>query len=193
MDFDRIFVYVGLGGFVLWSLIERGFSLSGQQQSTGSKRHRESYWLINLFWYGAILFSMLDALSLRLTVFGTSWWALRITGLVLTISGLAIRYLARRTLGQQYSVHVETSATHNLVTTGIYGIVRHPAYLGLMCLLLGIPLSMGSWAGITIAVAGGIPAIVYRIILEEKLLKEWFGKQYAEYEEKTWRLVPYLW
>ncbi|MDZ7721816.1 MAG: isoprenylcysteine carboxylmethyltransferase family protein [candidate division KSB1 bacterium] len=38
-------------------------------------------------------------------------------------------------------MHVETSDTHELVTRGIYKTVRHPAYLGLSCLFIGIPLS----------------------------------------------------
>jgi protein-S-isoprenylcysteine O-methyltransferase len=90
-------------------------------------------------------------------------------------------------------VHIETSATHKLVRTGIYRVVRHPAYLGLVSVFLGIPLSEGSWGGTIVAVAGGIPAVVYRIWIEEKSLSEWFGEQYEEYKESSWRLIPYLW
>ena len=193
IELERISEYVGLGGFVLWALVERGFSFSGKQQSEGRKQHRGSYWLISLCWYVAMIFSIIDALNLKISVFVTPLWILRGLGIILTISGIVIRFLARKTLGKQYSVHVETSDTHNLVTTDIYGVVRHPAYLGLTCLFVGIPLSMGSWGGIIFAVAGGIPAIIYRIVLEEKFLNEWFGRQYEEYKEKTWRLVPYLW
>ena len=193
MELERISEYIGLGGFILWAIVERGFSLSGQQQSKGRKQHQGSYWLISLCWYGAMIFSMFDALSLRITVFVTPLWILRGLGIILILSGIVMRFLARKILGKQYSVHLETSDTHNLVTTGIYRVIRHPAYFGLMCLFVGIPLSMGSWGGIIFAVAGGIPAIIYRIVLEEKLLNERFGMQYKEYNEKTWRLVPYLW
>lgn len=193
IDLVRISEYIGLVGFILWAIMERGFSLSGQQQSEGRKQHQGSYWLLSLCWYGAMLFSIFDAFSLKITVFAAPMWILRGLGIILTISGLVIRFLARKTLGKQYSVHVETSDTHDLVITGIYSVVRHPAYLGLMCLFLGIPLCLGSWGGIILAVAGGIPAIINRIVLEEKLLNEWFGKQYEDYKENTWRLIPYLW
>ncbi len=193
MNLERISEYIGLGGFILWAIMERGFSLSGQQQNEGRKQHQASYWLISLCWYGAMIFSIFDALSLRITVFVAPLWILRNLGMILTMSGIVIRFLARKTLGKQYSVHVETSDTHDLVITGIYRVIRHPAYLGLMCLFVGIPLSMGSWGGIIFTVAGGIPAIIYRIVLEEKFLNKWFGKQYEEYKEKTWRLIPFLW
>jgi protein-S-isoprenylcysteine O-methyltransferase Ste14 len=109
------------------------------------------------------------------------------------LGGLAMRILARKALGKQYSVHVETSKTHHMVTEGVYNVVRHPAYLGLVGLFLGIPLSEGSWGGLAIALVVGIPAIVYRIHVEEQSLREWFGKPYEQYREKTWRLIPYLW
>jgi protein-S-isoprenylcysteine O-methyltransferase Ste14 len=69
----------------------------------------------------------------------------------------------------------------------------HPAYLGLALLLLGIPLSSGSVIGLGIAIFGGIPAVLYRIRVEERFLVEIFGKQYQEYAEKTWKILPFIW
>jgi protein-S-isoprenylcysteine O-methyltransferase Ste14 len=192
MDIIRIPEYVGLAGFILWALVERGFSLSKQQQQ-GEKQEQGSYWLISLFWYGATLLAILDAWGLGWTTFGARLWILRGLGMLFILGGLAMRILARRALGKQYSVHVETSETHQMVTEGVYNTVRHPAYLGLMGLFLGIPLSEGSWGGLAIALVGGIPAIVYRIHVEEQALRTWFGKQYEQYQARTWRLIPYLW
>lgn len=193
MDLVQISEYVGLAGFILWAVVERGFTLLNQQQRQGQKQAQGSFWLISATWYGAMLFSILDVWTLAWTTFESPLWMLRSIGMLLTISGIAIRFLARRTLGKQYSVHVETSETHQLVTQGLYGLVRHPAYLGLLCLFLGIPLSMGSRGGFMIAAAGGIPAVVYRIRIEEQSMGEWFGARYEAYKESTWKLVPYLW
>lgn len=193
MDFIRVSEYIGVAGFILWAVFERGFSLFHQQQDKGQKQAQGSYWLISACWYGVILFSVLDVWNLKWTIFGTPLWILRGLGTFLITSGLVIRFLARLALGKQYSVHVETSDSHQLIRMGIYKVIRHPAYLGLLCLLLGIPLSMGSWGAIFLAVAGGIPAIVYRISAEEKLLIERFGNQYKQYKENTRRLLPYLW
>ena len=193
MDFIRLSQYIGLGGFIAWSMIERGFTLSNQQQAEGQRKEGFSFVLINIFWYGAIFFAIADIWWLELSLFNQPFLILRIVGFLFILGGLVLRYSARKALGKQYSVHVETSEEHQLVTTGIFSVIRHPAYLGLLCLLLGIPLSMGSWGSLLIATVGGIPAIIYRISVEEKFLAQWFGEQYKTYKKKTKRLIPYIW
>ena len=188
-----IFEYIGLAGFIIWSLVERGFSLFQQQQEEGKKQSKASYWLINVAWYSTMFFAILDVWMLTITTFNELYWPLRGVGVILILGGLALRYLARRDLGEQYSVHVATSEKHQLVTNGIYQFVRHPAYLGLLCLFLGIPLSMGSWGGLIIAVAAGIPTVIYRITVEERSLVKWFGEAYETYQQDSWRLIPHIW
>ena len=193
MDFIRISQYIGLGGFIAWSMIERGFSFSNQQQEQGQKQEEFSFLLINIFWYGAIFFAIADIWWLSLTLFDAPLWVLRVVGMLFIIAGLGLRFTARKELGKQYSVHVETSEEHQLITSGIFSILRHPAYLGLICLLIGIPLSMGSWGSLVIAGVGGVPAIIYRITVEEEHLHEWFGEAYETYKKNSWRLIPYIW
>jgi len=101
--------------------------------------------------------------------------------------------MARQTLKKQYSAMVKTSENHQLVTTGIYKKLRHPAYLGLMMLMLGIPLSSWSFVGLGIGIMCGIPAILYRINVEERFLNNIFGQQYKDYSEGTWKVNFYLW
>lgn len=193
MSFTEMSKIFGLFGFVIWAILERSFFLSGQQQAGKRKREQGSFWLISLFWYVSMIYSIMDAWSLGWTTFEAGLWLIRISGILLTGFGLVFRFLARRELGKQYSVHVETSESHELVTKGIYGLIRHPAYLGLLCLFLGIPLCEGSWAGFLVAFLGGFPAVLCRIRIEEKLLKERFGERYQAYEARSWRLIPYIW
>lgn len=189
----RIFEYVGLGGFAIWSLMERGFSLLKQHQDHGQKQSRVSFWLISFFWYAATFYAIFDVWIMRLTIFQQPLWALRILGVGLIASGLIFRFIARRDLGKQYSVHVETSEEHQLITSGIFGTIRHPAYLGLICLFVGIPLCMGSWGGAIIAAIGGVPSMIYRISVEERSLRDWFGEQFEDYQKRSWRLIPRVW
>ena len=193
MSFVEISNIVGLSGFVLWAVLERSFFLSGQHQAGEKNREQVSFWLISLFWYVSMIYAILDAWSLEWTTFEASLWSLRMLGITLTGLGLVFRFLARSALGKHYSVHVATSERHELVTNGIYGLIRHPAYLGLLCLFLGIPLCEGSWVGFLVALGGGIPMVLYRISIEEKLLVDWFGERYSAYKKGTWRLIPYIW
>jgi len=79
-----------------------------------------------------------------------------------------------------------------VISTGPYALVRHPNYVGDLTLIIGIPLALGSWWGLVVF-ALIIPAMVWKILDEEKLLKKDLPG-YVEYTQKVqYRLVPYLW
>jgi len=79
-----------------------------------------------------------------------------------------------------------------VVSTGLYAHIRHPMYAGVLPMLVGMPLALGSWwslFGLVLAV----PAIIWRLVDEEKfLLKNLPG--YTEYTQKVrYRLIPFIW
>jgi protein-S-isoprenylcysteine O-methyltransferase Ste14 len=78
---------------------------------------------------------------------------------------------------------------HELVTDGVYRIIRHPSYLGMLILMFGWALAFRSGAGVILA-ALIIPPILARIRSEEALLCAQFGKQYEAYCRRTSRLIP---
>jgi protein-S-isoprenylcysteine O-methyltransferase Ste14 len=191
-DFSLLPEHFGLAGFLLWALSERWFQLLKSQQTDGNQRDHGSFLMISLFWYATVIISILDAYYTHWTT-DIPFNELRWFGIPIIAVGLIVRIQARRILKQQYSTFVKTSVNHRLITTGIYAQVRHPAYLGLLLLFLGIPLSSWSLLGLGIAIVGGIPAILYRIKVEERFLVEVFGKQYQEYAESTWKILPTIW
>lgn len=89
------------------------------------------------------------------------------------------------------SATIETHEGQNVVSTGLYGVVRHPMYAGALLLLLGIPLSLGSlWSALFIAVAVAI--LIWRIADEEKFLLLHLNG-YTEYCNRVkYRLIPGL-
>ena len=88
------------------------------------------------------------------------------------------------------TVHVQEG--QQVVSTGLYGVVRHPMYTATVFLFLSIPLVLGSWAGFA-AFVPFVPVLMMRTVKEEQLLvKELNG--YAAYQRKVkWRLIPYIW
>lgn len=87
---------------------------------------------------------------------------------------------------------VTVEADQELVSTGLYGIVRHPMYSGTLVMMLGTPLALGSYWGL-ILVASALPILIARITDEEKLLREELDG-YQEYTESVhYRLVPGVW
>jgi protein-S-isoprenylcysteine O-methyltransferase Ste14 len=134
--------YFGIAGFILWAAIERWFYMSGHQQVGEWRKDYGTYWLISIFWYTAILVSILDTIYFSWTPPGFASRELRWLGIPLIIIGLIARIMTRQALGKQYSVLVETSESHQLVTDGVYSKLRHPAYFGLLNVFIGIPLSL---------------------------------------------------
>ena len=87
---------------------------------------------------------------------------------------------------------IEIQEGQKIVTTGVYGIVRHPMYAATIWLFLSIPLVLGSWWSL-LCFLPYIPVIVIRIINEEKLLKSEL-EGYNEYTRKVkYRLSPFIW
>lgn len=89
-------------------------------------------------------------------------------------------------------VRIQEDRKQRVVSTGVYGLVRHPMYLGAVLMFFGTPLLLGSVLGVLAAVAMLI-LLMIRILGEEKVLsRELEG--YLEYKKKVhYRLVPFLW
>lgn len=117
---------------------------------------------------------------------------LRIGGWALLYVGLVLRLVSIRTLGGHYTHSLAILKGHRLIKEGVYRYIRHPGYLSLLLIFLGIPLVFGSWVGLIIYGGTIIPLILQRIRLEERLLQEHFGKEYTAYKEKTPSLFPFL-
>jgi protein-S-isoprenylcysteine O-methyltransferase Ste14 len=87
---------------------------------------------------------------------------------------------------------VQVEAGQKVVSTGLYGLVRHPMYTGNVIMMVGIPLALGSYWGL-VFVMPGLIVLASRIRDEEKLLQEELDG-YREYTQKVrYRLMPCMW
>ncbi len=87
---------------------------------------------------------------------------------------------------------VEVQENQTVISTGLYGIVRHPMYLATLLMFLPLPLILGSFWGL-IPFALYPVVIVIRILNEEKVLTDGLVG-YAEYKTKVkYRLIPFVW
>lgn len=88
---------------------------------------------------------------------------------------------------------VEIVESQKVISTGPYALVRHPMYMGVLVMCIGVPLALGSFWGLAVVALAEIPVLIWRILDEEKLLEKDLPG-YVEYEQKVrYRLVPYLW
>ena len=120
---------------------------------------------------------------------GASRW-MPAASLILLLAGLTIRCVAVLTLGKAFSVNVAIRDSQLFQRRGIYGILRHPSYSGLLLIFAAIGLHSGSWLGLAVALLPNFLALLYRIRVEEAALIRAFGEKYVEYSRVTKRLIP---
>jgi protein-S-isoprenylcysteine O-methyltransferase Ste14 len=117
--------------------------------------------------------------------------ATRWIGVALLIGGSGLRLWPVFVLGRRFSGLVAIQPGHTLVTSGVYGVIRNPSYLGLLVSSLGWALAFRAVVGVVL-VACLIPPLVARIRAEERLLRSHFGSEYDAYCARTSRLIPGL-
>ncbi|MBK6793726.1 MAG: isoprenylcysteine carboxylmethyltransferase family protein [Anaerolineales bacterium] len=115
----------------------------------------------------------------------------RYTGLLITIPGFVLMQAGEKYLAKQFSIEVTLQKDHKLIQNGPYKVVRHPRYLGILIFFTGVSLTFRSLLGIFTVLALAL-VLIWRVFAEEKMMHEEFGKEWEEYQAKTWRLVPYI-
>ena len=117
--------------------------------------------------------------------------AISVIGDVLVALGLGISMIV--TIQNGYAAaNVKVESGQDLVSTGLYGVVRHPMYFGNVVLMIGIPLALGSYWGLLFVIPG-LAVLAARILDEEKVLTQQLAG-YRDYAQRVhYRLVPYVW
>src|SRR5207247_6771823 len=119
----------------------------------------------------------------------TEFWtidgdAMRWLGVALFAAGGALRIWPVFVLGRRFSGLVAIQPGHALVTSGVYGLIRHPSYLGLLGNSLGWDLAFRLAVGVLLT-ALIVPPLLARIRAEERLLRTHFGEEYDDYCSRT--------
>jgi protein-S-isoprenylcysteine O-methyltransferase Ste14 len=162
---------------------------AGGNLSTGVREDRANRWVIAAFAVIGLLFAYFPAWTDRHELWTIDGDAVRWIGVILYAAGGALRIWPVYLLGNRFSGLVAIQPGHTLLTTGIYGVIRHPSYLGLLVNAFGWGLAFRSWAGVLLA-ALLVPLLLARIRSEESLLRAQFGAEYEAYCARTSRLIP---
>jgi len=178
---DIIFISL----YLLWMITE--LRVTKKDVNTGGKKTSD---FMTCQLYGA---------GQALTVFTALWfqsiWQVpnvaHFVGLSIFLFGGLYRLWAIRTLGRYYSHRVRTVSRHQIVASGPYKFTRHPAYTGMIIANAGISIYFFNWVTICVFLLILLPAIILRIVIEEKML---FGIEgYLEFAKKRKRLFPAIW
>ena len=117
---------------------------------------------------------------------------INIFGYLLMLAGLIIRIVAANTLGRFYMRTLRKTENHEIISNGIYRIIRHPGYLGIIILFIGASITINNIISVTLIGFLILITYLYRIYIEEKMLINIFGEKYKIYMNKTKRLIPFI-
>jgi len=181
VNFDAVFISL----YILWMIIE--FRVSKKDVNTEGKKTSD-FMTCQLYGLG-------QALTILTALWFPSVWRMpsvaHFVGTTIFIFGGCYRLWAIRTLGQFYSHRVRTAAQHKIVVSGPYRFTRHPAYAGMIIANTGICIYFFNWVTMCVFLFILVPAILLRIIIEEKTL---FGVEgYSEFAKNRKRLFPAVW
>ena len=119
-------------------------------------------------------------------------WRIVISSL-LFVSASILSWTSTRALGRQWRLDAGLNAEHELVRSGPYGVVRHPIYTSMFCMLLGTGLVLATPLVLL------LPAILLlligteiRVRVEERLLASRFGDQFLDYQRRVPAYIPFL-
>jgi protein-S-isoprenylcysteine O-methyltransferase Ste14 len=159
--------------------------------SSGRREDTKNRWIFVPFLILGFVLGWLPAYTDRRDIWTLDGDTVRNLGLVLFVVGCILRIAPVFVLGRRFSGLVAIQEGHELVTGGLYRVIRHPSYLGLLLLLFGWALVFRSAIGVLVSLLL-LPPLVARMNSEEALLESEFGERYADYRRRTWRLVPFL-
>lgn len=188
--FAAFFSHPALTGVAIVTFVLAGAALfSSGNLSPGVREDRGNRWIFVPLAVIGVLSAYLPAYTDRLDVWTIDGDATRWLGLALYTVGGVLRIWPVFVLGRRFSGLVAIQPGHTLVTSGIYGIIRHPSYLGLLVGALGWGLAFRSVIGVLLMVLT-VPVILARIRAEEALLHTQFGAEYDAFRARTSRLIP---
>lgn len=195
---------LGRGGFsaffshpALVALVIAQFALSGVavfaggNLSPGVREDRSNRWVLVAFALIGFLGAYLPAYTDRKEFWTFDGERIRWLGVALFVAGGSLRLWPVFVLGRRFSGLVAIQPGHTLVTNGVYSVIRHPSYLGLLVSSLGWGLAFRSGVGVLLTALTILPLLA-RIRAEEALLRTQFGADYDAYRARTSRLIPWL-
>jgi protein-S-isoprenylcysteine O-methyltransferase Ste14 len=169
-------------------LSERMTVYSSKNQKKWDKYLLSSLFLLSALW---ICSMPLDAQMFK--------WSPQFPFLLKAVSCIflipAFYLLIRATIENSYLstvVRIQSDRQQKVISTGLYGVIRHPQYLGTALMIIGGPVLLGSITGLIIGVCI-IAVLIFRIAGEEKMLIEELNG-YAEYRQRVkYRMLPFIW
>jgi protein-S-isoprenylcysteine O-methyltransferase Ste14 len=181
-----LFVPMFIAGIILMirqpDLLRKRLDAKEQQQ--------EQKWIVALSGLMFIAVFVVAGLNRRFGWFLLPDWAVYIATAIFLVAYAMYAEVMRENVWLSRTVEVQEN--QQVVSTGLYGIVRHPMYAATLLLFLSMPLVLASpWSFVIMLIY--IPIIALRIRNEEQVLEREL-KGYTEYKQRVrYKVIPFIW
>lgn len=179
-------------------LVEMGIRApirKAQQGDTKSEQHvtRQEKVLLGLLFFAMFFMPLIYALTNWLDFANyilpaRAGWV----GIIILACALFVFWRAHKDLGLNWSPSLEIREKHELITNGIYGLIRHPMYASQWLWVIAQPLLLQNWIAGFLNLIIFIPFYILRVQAEEKMMLNSFGEEYKTYMQKTGAVFPRL-
>jgi len=191
-DWEGFFAHPArLGVCVVILLLLLAMLSSGANLSSGRREDTRNRWIFLPSALYAVALACVPPFTDSRNIWALDGDTVRWAGLALFAAGGLLRVAPMFVLGRRFSGLVAVQERHELVTDGLYGVIRHPSYLGGIVAGVGWTLVFRSLVGLLLMPLA-IWLTIARIDAEEAFLESEFQDAYATYRRRTWRLVPWL-
>jgi protein-S-isoprenylcysteine O-methyltransferase Ste14 len=188
---SKIFIYIYLGGIVLRPLIRLpAFLKAGRGAIREDRADFRERLLMVLLLVGMFVCPLL-ALGpwLSESAYALPAWA-SWSGVVLYLLATGLLWRAHVDLGRSYSPTVRIREGQRLVTSGVYGWIRHPIYAAHWLIAIAQVLLVHHWIyGLSGLVAWSL-LYFYRLPREEAMMIKVYGQEYRAYMERVGAILP---
>lgn len=190
--FDFLVIVTFFAVFLSWSIIETAI-YKDPETAAVEDDDRRSYIYLQLSSLLVLFYSLFDFTTYHWSRLASLEPVIIYLGFGIFILNALVRYAALTRLGSMFNPRVAIYQQHHLVETGIYQFIRHPMYLSAILNTVAISLIFSSGGAIAMILIAVIPAICFRIRIEEEFMIKHFPEKYPDYMQRSKRLIPGIW
>ncbi len=189
---NRVDLIIFQTAVIIWAMPELISSIV-QNKIVGARTpDRGSRLVLGLGMYAGIFFGVQTAFLVPQLAIGANRTLLFGIGIAMMLAGIAFRWYSISVLGKFFTRTVTIQPEQPVIERGPYRYIRHPSYTGAMLTFIGFGLTLTNWLSLGLVLSGLVIGYGYRVLVEERVLREGLGQPYEAYMLRTKRFIPFL-
>ena len=194
--------WIAIGVYVIYLLVAFVARTVIQVRSTGDSGFRGlSGRTGSAEWWAGVLFVIALVVGVAAPVAGLvglpaiAWLdhrSVNVVGLLVALGGIALTLAAQLRMGTEWRIGVDTDEQTQLVTDGLFAVVRNPIFTAMGLTALGLTLMVPNAVAVAGLVGLAVALELQVRVVEEPYLRALHGPAYTDYESTTGRFLPGL-